>query len=74
MRIFFQDVPNVEELLSPEAGKATSLSLEELVLPAKVFHRILDTLIARNNMLPMSARTFREWRVGLLHRFEKRNR
>lgn len=73
MKVLFQDVPDVEELLSPGPGKVTSLSLEELELPAKMLNAVSDMLVGRNNMLPLSARGFREWRVGLLNRFERRN-
>lgn len=72
MKVFFQDVPDIEALLSPGPGKATSLSLEELELPPKMFHALSDALVGRNSMLPLSAREFREWRVGLLNRFERR--
>ncbi|KKK12131.1 hypothetical protein AOCH_000700 [Aspergillus ochraceoroseus] len=71
MKVFFQSISNAEEVLHPEPGKASSLSLEELRLPLSDFTSLSDTLEASNAMLPLSARLFQEWRVGILHRFER---
>lgn len=71
MKVLFQDVADTEELLNPGTGKVTSLSLEELELPAKMYHAVHDILTERSRMLPLSARRFREWRVGLMNRFER---
>ncbi|KAA8645885.1 HECT-type E3 ubiquitin transferase [Aspergillus tanneri] len=73
MKILFQTVANVDEMLNPESGKASSLSLEELRLPANVFSAVLTALEGSNEMLPLSARRFREWRVGVMHRFVRSN-
>lgn len=72
MKVLFQKTGNIEELLNPENGKASSLSLEELELPDSIFKRLYYVLAERNAMLPVSAREFREWRVGILDRFERR--
>lgn len=69
--MFFQDVPDIDALLGSEQGKVTPLSVEELEVPQKIFEAVSSTLLQRNMMLPVSARWFREWRVGLLHRFER---
>ncbi|KAL4882757.1 ubiquitin-conjugating enzyme E2-binding protein [Aspergillus karnatakaensis] len=75
MKCFFQVTANVEELLHPEPGKTSSLSLEELRLPSKTYAFLLRALEASNNKLPRSARTFQEnWSVGILHRFERSKR
>ena len=71
MKILFQEVPDAEAMLNPESGKASSLSLEELELPPNIFVAVRQALEDSNGMLLMSARTFREWRVGILDRYER---
>lgn len=74
MKVFFQEREDVEQLLHPEAGKVTPLSVEELELPVTLFRELFDTLQRRNQMLPPSARRFNEWHVGLLSRFCRKTR
>ncbi|KAF7177325.1 hypothetical protein CNMCM7691_005284 [Aspergillus felis] len=69
MKVLFQEVGNVDSILNP--GTGSSLSLEEVRLPDSVYEAVGRELKARNEMLPASAREFREWRVGALHRFER---
>ncbi|KAL2814986.1 ubiquitin-conjugating enzyme E2-binding protein [Aspergillus granulosus] len=72
MKVFFQTTSNVDELLHPELGKTSSLSLEELRLPPDTFTAFCHALEESNSRLPPSARTFQqEWRVGILHRHER---
>ncbi|KAE8411518.1 ubiquitin-conjugating enzyme E2-binding protein [Aspergillus pseudocaelatus] len=71
MKILFQDVIDVDGMLHPDRGKASSLSLEELRLPPGVFSAISETLTSRNRMLPKSAREFRGWKVGIMHRHDR---
>lgn len=71
MKVFYQDVSDVEDLLNPGPEKASSLSVEELELPSKMYHAVSNTLMDRTSLLPQSAREFREWKVGLLDRFER---
>ncbi|GMG26871.1 unnamed protein product [Aspergillus oryzae] len=71
MKILFQDVVDVDGMLHPDRGKASSLSLEELRLPSSVLSAIVKTLKSRNMMLPKSAREFREWKVGIMHRHDR---
>ncbi|BDD63502.1 hypothetical protein MAP00_008383 [Monascus purpureus] len=77
MKVFYQDVPDVEALLYPERdgrepGTSSSpFSLDELELPSQTFVEISRVLTGSSGMLPLSARRFREWRVGLLGRFER---
>ncbi|KAL4783501.1 ubiquitin-conjugating enzyme E2-binding protein [Aspergillus varians] len=75
MKVFFQNAANVEAMLHPEVGKTSSLSLEELRLPVGTYASFATALEASNKMLPQSARTFKgNWRVGILHRLERRKR
>ncbi|KAL2008793.1 hypothetical protein VTN00DRAFT_6987 [Thermoascus crustaceus] len=68
MKIFMQPVSNIESLLDPEQGKGQSITLEELYLPANIFAEV-DLALRRNNeILPASARRFREWEVTFLKR------
>lgn len=71
MKILYQHALNIEALLQPESGKASSLSLEELQLPANIFAAVEQALGRSNSLLPVSARGFREWRVGVLDRFQR---
>lgn len=71
MKVFFQETNDVDTLLSPDIGKATPLSVEELELPSVVFEAVWNALKDTNQMLPMSARKFNEWQVGLLSRFRR---
>ncbi|KAL4949809.1 HECT-like ubiquitin-conjugating enzyme-binding-domain-containing protein [Aspergillus filifer] len=75
MKVFFQAATEVESMLHPEPGKVSPLSLEELRLPVATYEALVAALEASNRMTPPSARTFqRDWRVGILHRFERLNR
>lgn len=74
MKVFFQEREDVEELLHPGVGKVTPLSVEELELPSMIFQELFDTLRRSNQMLPLSARRFNEWNVGLLSRFHRNMR
>lgn len=71
MKILFQDVIDVDGMLHPDRGNASALSLEELRLPPSVLSAISETLTSRNRMLPKSARVFREWKVGIMHRHDR---
>ncbi|KAH8694069.1 ubiquitin-conjugating enzyme E2-binding protein [Talaromyces proteolyticus] len=71
MKVLYQAVPNVEKILEPEKGTAVPLSLEELYLPATIYDEFLDSLKRSNGILPGSARTFREWNVAFLRRYER---
>jgi hypothetical protein len=73
MKVLFQEVEDVDGILNPSLG-SSSLSLEEVRVPESVYEAVETDLKARNEMLPASARVFREWRVGALHRFERINR
>jgi hypothetical protein len=75
MKVFFQPAGDVEAILHPEAGKTSSLSLEELRLPLGTYDSLITALETSNAMLPPSARFFQgSWRVGILQRFERLKR
>lgn len=70
MKVFMQQVSNIDSLLDPAQGKGQSISLEELYLPPNIFADVALALRRSNEILPASARRFREWEVGFLSRFE----
>lgn len=71
LKVFYQDVSNVEGLLEPEKGRPAPISLEELFLPMSIFTEVVESLRRSNGILPLSARMFQEWNVGFLSRFER---
>lgn len=71
MKVLFQKREDVELLLHPETGKITPLSVEELELPSMIYQALFDALHGSNQMLPLTARKFNEWHVGLLSRFSR---
>ncbi|KAJ5530958.1 hypothetical protein N7527_004351 [Penicillium freii] len=71
MKVFYQKSPDVDELLHPEIGNPSPLSVEELELPSMIFEAMSQALTGSNEMLPFSARRFNEWNVGLLSRFRR---
>jgi hypothetical protein len=71
MKVFYQDVADVETLLEPEKGTPLPISLEELFLPVSIWNELISSLHDSNKMLPTSARVFREWKIGFLCRFER---
>lgn len=71
MKTFFQTTDDVDSLLNRDLGKPSPLSVEELELPSMVFEALETALRESNEMLPLSARRFHEWQVGLLSRFSR---
>lgn len=71
MKTFFQTTDDVDSLLNRDLGKPSPLSVEELELPSMVFEALETALRESNEMLPLSARQFHEWQVGLLSRFNR---
>ncbi|KAJ5233721.1 uncharacterized protein N7469_005487 [Penicillium citrinum] len=71
MKVFYQATDDVEKFLSPELGKASPLSVEELELPSSTMTSLSTSLQRSNDMLPFSAKRFSEWQVGLLSRFSR---
>jgi hypothetical protein len=71
MKVFYQEKDDVDKLLAPEIGQPSPLSVEELELPSMIFQALSDALHRSSQMLPVSARKFNEWQVGLLSRFSR---
>jgi ubiquitin-protein ligase E3 D len=71
MKVLYQNVSDVEGILEPDNGAPAPLSLEELFLPENIYDELARSLAYSNNLLPVSARIFREWNVALLERLEK---
>lgn len=71
MKVLYQEVANITTMLNPETGNLSSLSLEELELPSGIFSTLRDALEKSNHSLPGSARWFREWKVGVLGRYDR---
>jgi hypothetical protein len=71
MKVFYQDCADVEGLLHPKIGNPSPLSVEELELPSMIFEALSTALQSSNTMLPLSARRFGEWDVGVLSRFKR---
>jgi hypothetical protein len=72
MKVFYQECDNVDNLLHPEIGNPSPLSVEELELPSMIFEAMSRALVGSTEMLPPSARIFNEWNVGILSRFRRR--
>jgi hypothetical protein len=72
MKVFYQETADVDELLHPEIGNPSPLSVEELELPSMIFEAVAKALTGSNSILPVSARRFNEWHVGLLSRFSRK--
>ena len=64
MKVLYQDIENARDLLEK------STSLEELPLPAHILESVLHSLRESTALLPLSARKFQSWTVGLLARFD----
>ena len=71
MKVLFQETREVDQLLAPEIGNPSPLSVEELELPSTVYEALSEALQGSNQMLPPTARQFNEWQVGLLSRFSR---
>lgn len=70
MKVFFQTTEEIDSILR-DTGVPSPLSVEELELPPMVLHTLFDTLLKSHYMLPLSARNFNEWKIGLLNRFNR---
>lgn len=71
MKVFYQHIEDVDRLLNPEMGKVSPLSVEELELPSSILGSLIKALHKSNDIIPVSARKFNEWHVGLLSRFSR---
>lgn len=66
MKVFYKSLHSPEQFLNDNQS-----SVEELVVPQEDFVGFKQTLQQSTNILPDSARTFQDWQVGLLDRWEK---
>lgn len=67
MKIFYKLIVSsseAEELMAKEG-------VEEVLLPQEAIVEMREALVESKKWLPPSARSFREWDVGLLERFER---
>ncbi|KAJ5306437.1 hypothetical protein PENANT_c017G00420 [Penicillium antarcticum] len=71
MKVFYQECADVDALLHPEIGNPSPLSVEELELPSMIFEALASALTGSSSLLPVSARRFAEWEVGILGRFKR---
>ncbi|KAL8904613.1 MAG: hypothetical protein Q9171_006988 [Xanthocarpia ochracea] len=63
MKIYHKIVQNPEELLEQQ-----SLNIDELQLPIEVFQALHSDIKSSTELLPVPARKFQDWNVGLLER------
>jgi len=71
LKIFYQLISDSEAILEPERGTPASFAVEEVFLPKNILGEIVQSLEKSNTLLPRCARQFKEWKVGLLARFQK---
>ncbi|KAJ5766611.1 uncharacterized protein N7511_004227 [Penicillium nucicola] len=71
MKVFYRECADVDALLHPEIGNPSPLSVEDLELPSMIFEALEAALRGSNSLLPVSARRFAEWEVGVLGRFRR---
>jgi ubiquitin-protein ligase E3 D len=65
MKVFYKEIEEPLKMLD-ENGT----SLEELALPSFEVEALRESMAKTEAILPVSARTFQEWKVGLIDRFE----
>ncbi len=66
IKVFYKTLQSPEEFL--DSNQST---VEELVVPQEDFVEFRQTLQESTNILPDSARSFQDWQVGLLDRWER---
>jgi len=66
MKIFYEPVEDPQKVLDEQSN-----TVEELYLSAPILHEFITALKSSTNLLPVSARIFRAWSVGLLDRYQK---
>ena len=65
-KAFHQSIPDPLSLLENH-----TTTLEELALPYPEYESLIETLRESQSYMPVSARTFQDWEVGLLDRWEE---
>ncbi|PGH08061.1 hypothetical protein GX51_01503 [Blastomyces parvus] len=71
MKILYQEVPDIQLMLNPAQGLPSPTALEDVSLPPSIYDDMKQALEKSSETLPISARQFREWRVGLFSRYEE---
>ncbi|KLJ09704.1 hypothetical protein EMPG_14877 [Blastomyces silverae] len=71
MKILYQEVPDIQLMLNPAQGLPSPTALEDVSLPPSIYDDMKEALEKSSETLPISARQFREWRVGLFSRYEE---
>jgi hypothetical protein len=66
MKIFYKSISVPKEVL-----EKNSFSHEQLLFPKNVFEALKYALEESAALLPVEARKFQDWNVGLLQRFEE---
>lgn len=71
MKILFRPV-DVQE--GNDTVDAMNSDVQELTLPAAAIDAIIESLHESNHLLPTKEKSFQEWSVGLLHRWDPEDR
>lgn len=66
LKVFYQEVDNPTKLLDSHQS-----TLEELAVPKLEYETLHKELLGSKDYMPLSARTFQDWQVGLLDRWEE---
>ncbi|KPI45120.1 uncharacterized protein AB675_2584 [Cyphellophora attinorum] len=66
LKVFYQEVSDPAKLLDSHQS-----TLEELALPKPEYETFYKELVGSKDYMPVSARTFQDWQVGLLDRWEE---
>lgn len=66
MKVFYKNLSQVGQFLNEHSN-----THEELIVPADDFEEFKTTLEDSTSVLPVSARVFQDWAIGLIDRWEK---
>lgn len=69
MKVFYKPLSDPVKFL--DSSTSNNNTHEELIVPKEDFVQFRETLQDSTEILPQSARTFQDWHVGLLDRWEK---
>jgi hypothetical protein len=67
MKIFYK---HIDPLESEKLLTSMASNVQEISLPEEVIKAADDCLLRSSELLPVQERTFKEWQVGLLERWE----
>jgi hypothetical protein len=71
MKVLFRPVAVKE---GNDIVDAMNSDVQELTLPVVAINAVIDSLRESNHFLPAKEKSFQEWEVGLLHRWESINK